>query len=72
MIYYKGQRYSVSPKYIGQFVQTKQIDKSTGWFSFPKLVKIIFPFLVVWVLTFIVENHKIKVTIEVDMVCGAV
>ena len=26
LIYYKGKRYSVSPKYIGQFVQTKQID----------------------------------------------
>ncbi len=26
LIYYKGQRYSVSPKYIGQFVQAKQIE----------------------------------------------
>ncbi len=26
LIYYKGQRYSVSPKYIGQFVKAKQID----------------------------------------------
>lgn len=26
LIYYKGQRYSVSPKYIGQFVKVKQID----------------------------------------------
>lgn len=28
LIYYKGQRYSVSPKYIGQFVKTKQIDNT--------------------------------------------
>ena len=26
LIYYKGKRYSVNPKYIGQFVQAKQID----------------------------------------------
>ena len=26
LIYYKGKRYSVSPKYIGQFVQTKQMS----------------------------------------------
>ena len=28
LIYYKGQRYSVSPKYIGQFVKAKQIDNT--------------------------------------------
>lgn len=26
LIYYKGKRYSVNPKYIGQYVQAKQID----------------------------------------------
>lgn len=26
LMYYKGKRYSVNPKYIGQFVQAKQID----------------------------------------------
>ena len=26
LIYYKGKRYSVNPKYIGQYVQVKQID----------------------------------------------
>lgn len=26
LIYYKGKRYSVNPQYIGQYVQTKQID----------------------------------------------
>lgn len=28
LIYYKGKRYSVSPKYIGQFVKAKQIDNT--------------------------------------------
>lgn len=38
LIYYKGKRYSVNPKYIGEYVQTKQIDNILYIYHDKKLI----------------------------------